>query len=66
MQMTGELARYLVESVQECAQKVERLLLDESERKRLGALGREQVRAQFLMPRLIRDELAMIARLLGR
>ncbi len=66
LQMTGELARYLVESVEECALKVERLLLDENELKRLGALGREQVRAQFLMPRLIRDELALIARLLGR
>ncbi len=66
LQMTGELARYLVESVAECAQTVERLLQNGEERKRLGAIGHEQVRAHFLMPRLIRDELALIARLVGR
>lgn len=66
MQMTGELARYLVESVEECAQKVERLLESRHERERIGRIGREQVRANFLMPRLIRDELSLIARLLGQ
>lgn len=66
MQMTGELARYLVESVEECAQKVERLLENRDERERIGKAGQEQIRANFLMPRLIRDELTLNARLLGR
>jgi len=66
LQMTGELARYLVESVEECAQKVERLLENRGERERIGKIGQEQILANFLMPRLIRDELSLIARLVGR
>ena len=64
LQMTGELARYLVQGVEECAAKVCYLLDHPKDREELGALGRRNVAENFLMPRLIRDELALIARLL--
>jgi len=64
LQMTGELARYLVEGVDECAVKVGYLLDHPKDRETLGALGRRHVQEHFLMPRLIRDELALVFRLI--
>jgi trehalose synthase len=64
LQMTGELARYLVQSVEECASKVGYLLDHPKDREALGDAGRRNVTENFLMPRLIRDELALIARLI--
>ena len=64
LQMTGELARYLVEGVDECAVKVGYLLDHPKDRETLGAFGRRHVREHFLIPRLIRDELALVFRLI--
>ena len=66
LQMPGALAGYLVQDVDECARKAEYLLDHPAEREELGALGRRHVAAHFLVPRLIRDELDLIAALRDR
>ncbi len=66
LQMPGALAGYLVQDVDECARKVGHLLENPTEREELGAIGRRHVAEHFLMPRLIRDELALIASLQER
>jgi trehalose synthase len=64
LQMTGELSNYLVNSVEECAEKIVYLLRNPAVCKRLGEEGKEIVKRKFLMPRLARDELALIKSLL--
>ena len=66
LQMTGELSSYLVNSVEECAQKIIYLLQNPAVSKRLGEVGREAVRQNFLFPRLIRDELRLIKNLVKK
>lgn len=64
MQMTGRLSDYLVTGIEDCAQKVVHLLRNPALASELGKEGRENVRRNFLMPRLIRDELALAERVL--
>jgi trehalose synthase len=64
MQMPGELSNYLVDSVEACAEKVVYLLQNPEVCQRVGKLGSEIVTEQFLMPRLMRDELALIKSLI--
>jgi trehalose synthase len=64
MQMTGELSNYLVNSIEECAQKIVYLLKNPKVRQRLGKEGKKNVEEHFLMPRLVRDELTLIKSLL--
>lgn len=64
LQMTGNLSHYLAHTVEECAQKVVRLLNDSKLAVELGSEGRENIRRNFLMPRLIRDELSLVKRVL--
>jgi trehalose synthase len=54
--------RYLVNSVEDCAEQVAYLLNHRGEAGKFGRAGRERVRAQFLLPRLARDELRLIER----
>jgi trehalose synthase len=56
---------YLVESIEECAQRTLELLGDPEQRRALGASGRELVRERFLLPRLIADELRLYCSVLG-
>ena len=51
---------YLVDSVEDCAARVVKLLDDASAREAFGQAGHEKVRQAFLLPRLIRDELRLI------
>ncbi len=60
MQMPGKLSDYLVNSIEECAEKIVYLLKNPDEGKKLGKLGKEVVTEKFLMPRLMRDELALV------
>ena len=64
LQMTGELSRCLVSNEEECAQKVIYLLQHPEFASELGEFGREHIRQNFLMPRLIRDELNLVKELL--
>ncbi|MHC4537938.1 MAG: glycosyltransferase [Planctomycetota bacterium] len=65
MQMPGKLSSYLVNSVEECANKTIHLLENPEVSVDLGADGKENVRRNFLTPRLIRDELALVKQLVG-
>lgn len=64
LQITDGVGGFLVDSVEECAQKVHYLLGHEGERLALGKAGREHVRSNFLLPRLLRDELGLAKSLL--
>src|SRR5512139_2825573 len=46
---------YLVETVEDCADRAIRILRDPALGKDLGRRGKEHVRGNFLMPRLLRD-----------
>jgi len=65
LQMTGELSNYLVSSIEECAEKVVRLLKYPDLAEKLGQEGREHIKNNFLMPRLVRDELRLIKSLVA-
>jgi len=41
--------------------RIDALLSDPTEARRIGGLGRERVRRQFLVTRILEDELAMMA-----
>jgi len=66
MQMSGELDQLLVSSVEECAEKIVMLLQNKDMARELGAKGKEQVQRKFLVARLVRDELMLVKKLLGR
>ena len=66
LQMTGGLSNYLVNSVEECAEKIIYLLRNPAACQRLGEEGREIVTRDFLMPRLARDELRLIKSLVDK
>jgi trehalose synthase len=60
MQFPPGFERYLVESIEGCAEQVLHLLRHPGARGSFGRAGREQVRQMFLLPRLLRDELRLI------
>ncbi|MFQ5881365.1 MAG: glycosyltransferase [Candidatus Methylomirabilales bacterium] len=66
IQFPQEFRQYLVTSIEECAQKVLDLLDHLGTRAAFGRAGREKVRQEFLLPRLVRDELSLIREVLGR
>ncbi len=55
----------LVHSVEACAERIVHLLSHPGERGSFGRAGREHVRKNFLLPRLVRDELQLIKQLVG-
>ena len=65
LQLKGGAGGFLVDSVEECAEKMLRLLRHPEEGERFGARGRELVRERFLLTRLIADELRLYGALLG-
>jgi trehalose synthase len=65
LQMQGSLGGFLVDSVEQCAERVLWLLPHPSEGKNLAQQGRDLVRKRFLLTRLIGDELRLYASLLG-
>ena len=65
LQMTGELSNYLVNTVEECAEKIVYLLENPEVGIRLGKLGKKIVQQNFLTPRLARDELRLIKSLVS-
>lgn len=54
---------FLVHDVEECAEKVLYLLLNRDEAQVMGARAKEHVRNNFLIPRHLRDYLALFKRL---
>ena len=63
MQMPAGVGGVLVDSVEECAAGMLRLLNDRELAKQLGQSGREHVREHFLLPRLLMEELQLLAAL---
>lgn len=63
MQFPQGFERYLVDSVDSCAEQVLHLLKRPGECGAFGRAGREHVRQHFLLPRLVRDELRLIREL---
>ncbi|MBE9501959.1 MAG: glycosyltransferase [Chloroflexi bacterium] len=65
LQMTGELEQYLSTTIEECAEKVVYLLEHPDVAHELGQMGKEHIRENFLMSRLLKDELTLIKELIG-
>lgn len=63
LQMPEGVGGYLVDGVDSAAERTLELLRDPAEAKRLGAAGREHVRENFLITRLLADELRLLASL---
>jgi trehalose synthase len=59
LQVSDGETGFLVSSVEECAERALEILRDPGLGKRLGRAGKESVRRRFLMPRLLRDWLAL-------
>ena len=66
LQVMDGIGGFRVDSTSECAAKVDYLLDNESDRVTLGEAGREHVRTNFLLPRLLRDELSLMQKLVNR
>ena len=60
LQMKDGKGGFLVESIEECAEKVLFLLQHPVEAKRMALKGRQHVRSHFLTPRLLSDELNLL------
>jgi trehalose synthase len=63
LQLADDLDCLLVDSVQQCAQAISALLHDPDRAAELGALGRQRVSEHFLLPRLLLNELSLLASL---
>jgi trehalose synthase len=55
---------YLVNSVEECAGRIVELIQDPKKAEEMGRFGHDHIRKHFLLPRLIRDELRLMADIL--
>lgn len=65
MQFPEAYRHFLVESVEDCAERALELLENPAKRELFGEAGRERIRQEFVLPRLIRDELSLIKELLN-
>jgi trehalose synthase len=65
MQFPQGFDQYLVETVEQCAERITDLLMHAGERGDFGRAGREHVRQHFLLPRPVRDELRLIEQIVG-
>jgi trehalose synthase len=50
----------LIDTVDECADRLVELLQDSTTRAAFGVAAREHVRQNYLLPRLLRDDLRLI------
>ncbi|NIM07143.1 MAG: glycosyl transferase family 1, partial [Armatimonadetes bacterium] len=64
MQFPERYQDYLVDDVEGCAKGISELLESAEKRNAFGEAGKEKIRQEFLLPRLIRDELKLIRDLL--
>src|SRR5918996_2689533 len=63
LQVEEGVSGFLVDSVEECADRMHRLLIDAELRTRMGLAGRERVRERFLTIREMEDYLRLLAAL---
>ena len=60
LQMQGDVGGFLVDSTEECAERVLLLLQNRDEARKRGRAGRERVRQRFLITRLLVDEIRLL------
>jgi trehalose synthase len=60
LQLEDGKGGFLVDSVEECAERVLQLLQDPEEARRMGQRGRGYILSNFLTPRLLSDELSLL------
>lgn len=65
LQLENGFGGYLVDSTEACAARAVELLRDPERARVIGGRGRERVRARFLLPRLLEDELRLYTTLLN-
>jgi trehalose synthase len=65
LQIVNNHVGFLVNSTEECADRIEHLVSDRAEAERMGANGVEFVRENFLTTRLLRDYLRLFCGLTG-
>jgi trehalose synthase len=65
LQVTDGETGYLVSSVEDCADRCERILADPDHARSLGLAGKEHVRGHFLTPRYLRDYLRIFGEVLA-
>jgi trehalose synthase len=63
LQVTDGESGYLVQTVEQCAERAIEILRDPGLGKRLGRAGKESARRRFLTPRLLRDWLELFEQL---
>jgi trehalose synthase len=63
LQMADGVGGILVDDVEGCARAMVSLFRDPERARSLGESGRERVRRQFLIPRLVLDDLSLMARI---
>jgi trehalose synthase len=66
LQLDDGQSGYLVDSIEDCANRIVELLTHPDRRREFGEHGRAHVRDRFLLPRLIGDELRLCASILDR
>jgi trehalose synthase len=64
-QITDGETGYLVDSAEQCAQRTLDILADPGSTRDMTRRAKEHVRRRFLMPRLLRDWLALMHRMAG-
>ncbi len=64
-QIPDDMRGFLVNSVEGCAASLLRLLNDGALRKEFGEKGREKVQKDFLYPRMIRDNLRLVKKIVS-
>ncbi len=62
--MKNEAGGFLINSVEECAEKILWLMRNKEEAKEIGSAGKERVKNHFLLSRLLQDELKLYNSLL--
>ena len=65
LQLADGVGGYLIDSVEGTAEAIVRLLKNPDEAENLARRGRERVRKQFLLPRLLLDQLLLMSELAG-
>jgi trehalose synthase len=63
LQVEDGVSGFLVDSVEQCAERMHQLLIDTELRTRMGLAGRERVRERFLTIREVEDYLRLLASL---
>ena len=66
LQMANGVGGILINNLDECATAVRRLLQDSNYAHQLARAGKERVRQDFLLPRLLLDELQLMRKFAGR